>query len=386
MKPIFSQNAKLAISAAVKEAGALGHTCIGSEHILLGILKQTECGASKLLKKFGIDHENVRADVKERLGSGAPTELTEADQTERFRAIIERAAYECAKRGGETVGTRHFLLSILLMGNCEAARSLVSLGADISQIGKALIDDMNLKHSSAPANAENKNSGKTLSNLENLSKFGRDLTALAKEGKLDPVIGRETETERLIQILSRRTKNNPCLIGEPGVGKTAVVEGLAIKIASENIPETLKDKSIVSLDVSAMIAGTKYRGEFEERMKGVMEEVMQNNNIILFIDEIHTIVGAGSTGESSMDAANIIKPALSRGELQVIGATTISEYRKYIEKDAALERRFQSVNVGEPSPEDAVKILLGLRPKYEAHHGLKITDEAIEASVQLSRR
>ncbi|MBE6610258.1 MAG: ATP-dependent Clp protease ATP-binding subunit [Ruminococcaceae bacterium] len=387
MKPIFSQNARLSISAAVKEAESLGHTCIGSEHILLGILKQTECGASKLLKKFGIDYENVRADVKERLGSGAPTSLAESAQTERFRAIIERAAYECAKRGGETVSTRHFLLSILLMGNSEAVKSIISLGADISQIGKALIDEMNLKPSGAPANAENKKSeSKTLSNLENLSKFGRDLTALAKEGKLDPVIGRETETERLIQILSRRTKNNPCLIGEPGVGKTAVVEGLAIKIATENIPETLKDKSIVSLDVSAMIAGTKYRGEFEERMKGVMEEVMQNNNIILFIDEIHTIVGAGSTGESSMDAANIIKPALSRGELQVIGATTISEYRKYIEKDAALERRFQSVNVGEPSPEDAVKILLGLRPKYEAHHGLKITDEAIEASVQLSRR
>ncbi len=405
MENRFTEHASMALNRALEVAGELGHTCVGSEHLLLGILDQKSSAGARLLELHGITYNGLLKRVKEYLGTGVATQLSASSLTPRVRSIIETAAYECAKRGEGNVGTEHLLIGILLMSDCLAVKLLVSDGADTSRIGRDVVkmlnggDDGNndngdseeeepLQQFEAPKKqrkAPRRKRG-TLEGMEMLGKFGRDLTTLAKEGKMDPVIGRDNETERVIQILSRRTKNNPCLIGEPGVGKTAVAEGLAQRIASGNVPEMLKDKILVSLDVSGMLAGTKYRGEFEERMKGIMNEAAENPNIILFIDEIHTIVGAGATSEGSMDAANIIKPALSRGELQVIGATTLAEYRKYIEKDAALERRFQSVSVGEPTPEDTVKILHGLKPKYEEHHKLEITDEALEAAVALSRR
>ena len=387
----FTDSAIEALNKSVEIAGKLGHTCVGSEHILLGILNIKDSAAARIMEKFGIFYENFYDHIKMSSGVGTPTSLGENALTPRTKIIIQNSAYEATKRGCPKIGTEHILLALLVMNDCFAVRELKKLGINITELGRALIELINenggdsesADHRSTDTHHTN---SPALRSMETLSKYGKDLTAYAKENRLDPVIGRDSETERLIQILSRRTKNNPCLIGEPGVGKTAVVEGLAKRIADGNIPENLSDKIIVTLDVSAMLAGTKYRGEFEERLKNVMDEVIKNPSVILFIDEIHTIVGAGATSEGSMDAANIIKPALSRGELQVIGATTISEYRKYIEKDAALERRFQSVNVGEPSPEDAVKILYGLRPKYEEHHSLKITDDALEAAVQLSRR
>ena len=388
MERRFTKKATDTLNAALRIAGELGHTCIGSEHVLLGILGQGDSAGAKILAKQGISYEMMLEKVKEHLGSGVKTELSASDMTSRTKAIIQSAAYECTKRGGAAIGTEHLLFAILLMRDSIAVKLLLAAGCDLASAGNELIELMK-GESGGVGNGigEGASDGRTAeAEMETLGKYGKDLTAMAKSGKLDPVIGRDSETERLVQILSRRTKNNPCLIGEPGVGKTAVVEGLAQRIASDNVPETLKGKTLISLDVSGMLAGTKYRGEFEERMKGVMDEVAQNPSVILFIDEIHTIVGAGATGEGSMDAANIIKPALSRGELQVIGATTISEYRKHIEKDAALERRFQPVNVGEPTPEDTVSILKGLRGKYEEHHKLTITDDALEAAVQLSRR
>ncbi len=391
MQNKFTQYAEAALNEALVQAGNLGHTDVGSEHLLLGILSVPECSAAKILEKHGIDYESMFESVKTHMGYGTPTNPTPRNITPKLNAIIQSSAYEATKRGSQAIGTEHLLISILSITDSVAVRLLAMEGVNISDLGRDLITMMNGSDdgespSEDPDGSYNPRSGGSHKGLENLKKYGKDLTKMAKEGKLDPVIGRENETERLIQILSRRTKNNPCLIGEAGVGKTAVVEGLAEKIVSGNVPENLKGKSIFSLDVSGMLAGTKYRGEFEERLKGVINEVKNNKNIILFIDEIHTIVGAGATSEGSMDAANIIKPALSRGEFQVIGATTIAEYRKYIEKDAALERRFQSVTVGEPTPEDAVKILMGLRPRYEEHHKLKISDEAINAAVSLSRR
>lgn len=392
MQNKFTKFAEAALNGSLSEAGKLGHTDVGSEHLLLSILNIPECAAAGLLEKQGIDYGAMLESVKKHMGSGMPTSPGPRNITEKMNRIIQASAYEATKRGSAAIGTEHLLISLLSLTDCVATRLLSGEGVDISELGKDLIALMNNsdgeeKSEDGPENIEQPSgvSG-SLKGMANLKKYGKDLTRMAKEGKLDPVIGRDSETERLIQILSRRTKNNPCLIGEAGVGKTAVVEGLAQKIVSGNVPESLRGRIIVSLDVSGMLAGTKYRGEFEERLKGVMNEVKGNPGVILFIDEIHTIVGAGATSEGSMDAANIIKPALSRGEFQVIGATTVSEYRKYIEKDAALERRFQSVTVGEPSPEDAVKILMGLRARYEEHHKLKISDEAIEASVRLSRR
>ncbi|MBR2473882.1 MAG: ATP-dependent Clp protease ATP-binding subunit [Clostridia bacterium] len=389
MERKFTRYAEASLNRALLDAGELGHTCIGSEHILLGLLAQKESAGAKVLAKQDITYEVMLDKVREHLGSGVKTALSASDMTPRTKAIIQSAAYECTKRGGSAVGTEHLLFAVLLMRDSIAVKLLVASGADIGAAGNELLGLMGggAERDGQEGDGVNERArSSSISKMETLGKYGRDLTAMAKEGKLDPVIGRDSETERLVQILSRRTKNNPCLIGEPGVGKTAVVEGLAQRIVADNVPDTLKGKTIVSLDVSGMLAGTKYRGEFEERMKGIMNEISENPSIILFIDEIHTIVGAGATSEGSMDAANIIKPALSRGELQVIGATTLEEYRKYIEKDAALERRFQSVTVGEPSPEDTVRILMGLRPKYEEHHKLKITDNALEAAVQLSRR
>lgn len=390
----FTQKAQNTLNRSLALAREMGHTYIGSEHLLLALASEADGVASKVLEKYHITPEQIREEIENMVGTGVPSYVTSSDLTPRTKKIIEGAAYESMRYGQGYIGTEHLLLALLSETDSVGVKILDSLGANIDDIKSEVVSLFEEMGSSGVSGRDEAGAGggkaKTskkadIKGAPTLSGFGRDLTAQAKEGKIDPIIGRDKETERVIQILSRRTKNNPCLIGEPGVGKTAVVEGLAQRIVDGNVPETLKDKIIVSLDIPAMIAGAKYRGEFEERMKNVMEEVSKNPQIILFIDEIHTIIGAGAA-EGAVDAANIIKPALARGEMQVIGATTISEYRKHIEKDAALERRFQSVLVNEPSPEESVEILKGLRDKYEAHHKLKITDEAIEAAVSLSKR
>ena len=390
----FTQKAQNTLNRSLSLAREMGHTYIGSEHLLLALLGEADSVAAKLLAKFGVNEDSVRNAVVEMAGTGAQSYVTASDMTPRTKKIIEGSAYESMRYGQGYIGTEHLLLSILEEGDCVAFKILEDMGVGTEELKESIVDffgevggaSKNLREEVSPSSAQRGTSGKKESkSTPTLSSYGRDLTSLAKEGKIDPIIGRDKETERVIQILSRRTKNNPCLIGEPGVGKTAVIEGLAQKIIDGNVPETLKGKKIIALDIPSMIAGAKYRGEFEERLKGVMNEVVKNPSIILFIDEIHTIIGAGAA-EGAVDAANIIKPALARGEMQVIGATTISEYRKHIEKDAALERRFQSVMVSEPSPEESILILKGLRDKYEAHHKLKITDEAIEAAVNLSKR
>ena len=388
----FTQKAQRSLNLALETASELGHTYIGSEHLLLGLLKEESGVAAHYLIERGATVDAIQNAVVKMAGMGSPSSLSASDMTPRTKNIIEASLYESQKGGQDYIGTEHLLLALLNERDCVAVRILENLNVSTND----LRNDLSAFLGSAPStdrasgrfgsSGEKSNTGKsTLDTAPTLKSFGRDLTELAQNGKIDPIIGRDTETERVIQILSRRTKNNPCLIGEPGVGKTAVVEGLAQRIVAGRIPETLKEKSIVTLDIASMIAGAKYRGEFEERFKNVMEEVRKNPNIILFIDEIHTLIGAGAA-EGAVDAANIIKPALARGEMQVIGATTISEYRKHIEKDAALERRFQSVTVGEPSNEEALQILKGLRDKYEAHHKLTISDEALEAAVNLSVR
>ena len=382
----FTEKAQNALNRALSSAGDLGHTYIGSEHILLGLLSEQESIAGQLLASHSITFEEIRARIAESAGTGAKTTVSPAAMTPRVKRIIELSAAESRESGAGYIGTEHILLAILDEPDCIAVQLLqnagVSVGALRSEILSAIGEGGDTREMGAKKGHKEDS---TLSDLPTLASYGRDLTAQAKAGKLDPIIGRDEETSRVIQILSRRQKNNPCLIGEPGVGKTAVVEGLAERIAAGTVPEILQGKRLVTLDISAMIAGAKYRGEFEERLKGVLEEVTKNDSVILFIDELHTIVGAGAA-EGAVDAANILKPALARGEIQLIGATTIEEYRKHIEKDSAFERRFQSVNVGEPSEEDAIKILLGLRDKYEAHHKLKISDEAIKAAVTLSVR
>ncbi len=382
----FTAKAQNTLNNALRFARSLGHTYIGSEHILLALAAESDSVAAKLLAKYGVTVEKIKDRIEELTGIGSESNVSPADMTPRTKKIIEGSAMEATKGGQSYIGTEHLLLSLLAERDAVAVKILEHLQASVDTLTQEIITLLG----SAPrqggndegANARGKGG---VANAPTLASFGRDLTALAREGKIDPIIGRDKETERVIQILSRRGKNNPCLIGEPGVGKTAVVEGLAQKIVDGAVPETLKDKTVFTLDVAGMIAGAKYRGEFEERLKNVMGEVAKSPNIILFIDEIHTIVGAGAA-EGAVDAANIIKPALARGEMQVIGATTIAEYRKHIEKDAALERRFQSVLVGEPTPEEAILILKGLRDKYEAHHKLKISDAAINAAVSLSGR
>ena len=358
----------------------------------MGLIKEETGVAAHYLNERGATLEKVKNAVTQMAGVGSPTSVSAADMTPRTKNIIEASLYESQRGGQDYIGTEHLLLALLGERDCVAVRILESLGVSVSDLRGELTSFLGSATSErSGGNARFGGSGKAgdaksgLDATPTLKSHGRDLTALAREGKIDPIIGRDTETERVIQILSRRTKNNPCLIGEPGVGKTAVVEGLAQRIVAGNVPENLREKTIVTLDIASMIAGAKYRGEFEERFKNVMEEVRQNPHLILFIDEIHTIIGAGAA-EGAVDAANIIKPALARGEMQVIGATTISEYRKHIEKDAALERRFQSVMVGEPSKDEALQILKGLRDKYEAHHKLKISDDALEAAVTLSVR
>lgn len=375
----FSEKANMCLNKAVEVAEDSGHTYIGSEHILLGLSDSTDSVAGKILASKGITYKKIYDLIRESVGTGMPTELTPADFTPRSKHLIESALMLANSMKQSLAGTEHLLISMCREGNGYACQLLTRAGVNHQALLRDLANSVNNPKSSGRVSKEN---GKGNSQLE---KFSRDLTALAKENKIDPVIGRDTEIQRVIQILSRRSKNNPCLIGEPGVGKTAIAEGLALRIANGQVPELLKDKRIVSLDLTGMVAGTKYRGDFEERIKGVIEEVRNSTDIILFIDEVHTLIGTGSA-EGAVDAANILKPSLARGELQLIGATTIDEYRKNIEKDAALERRFQPVTVNEPSVEDAIEILKGIRDKYEAHHKVKITDEAIVSAVNLSNR
>ena len=383
----FTEKANTALNLAIESAENLGHTYIGSEHIVLGLLKEGTGVAATVLNKLQVTAGQLEQLMSEKIGTGTKTSLSADDFTPRSKRILQIAVMEAARLGHNYVGTEHLLIAILSEGDSYGVRFLQSLGAKSGDILNEISSALSSGEDSAPAPGMSSTSpGKgSKSATKTLDQFGRDLTALAAKGGIDPVIGRQTEIERVIQILSRRTKNNPCLIGEPGVGKTAVAEGLALKIAEGQVPELLKNKRVITLDLTGMVAGTKYRGDFEERIKTAMDEVRSAGNIILFIDELHTIIGAGSA-EGSTDAANILKPALARGDFQVIGATTINEYRKYIEKDAALERRFQPVMVGEPSEEEAVEILKGLRDRYEAHHKVKITDEAIDAAVKLSSR
>ena len=380
----FTPNAEEVLRLAQESAQELGHGYVGSEHLLLGLLRREEGVAYRVLTEYGLTDEMVTGIVQRSMGRGSGGLAPAQGLTPRAKSVVELAVAESRRMSAPYIGTEHLLMGILREGSNMALRILRTVGVDprhmYADLQKKLSESRPVAVSANPNAAKDpKKVGKTL------AEFTRDLTESARQGKLDPVIGRDNEIRRVIQILSRRTKNNPCLIGEPGVGKTAIAEGLASKIVAGDVPEELLDKKVLSLDLSGMVAGTKYRGEFEERIKNTIEEIKNDGSVILFIDELHTIVGAGNA-EGAVDAANILKPALSRGEIRVIGATTLNEYRKHIEKDAALERRFQSVTVGEPTAEDALAILKGLRDRYEAHHKLTITDEALEAAVSLSRR
>ena len=383
----FTEKANNAMNRAIEKAEELGHNYIGSEHVLYGLIAEGSGVAFNVLNKLGITADDYERLMQEKIGASSPTNLTTAYFTPRTKRILQMAKLAASKLGSNYVGTEHLLIAIIEDGESFAVRFLQMLGVDPQSVANALSSALSDGYTvdKASGNAYPKDENGEKEGGSALEKFGRDLTKLATEGKIDPVIGRHNEIERVIQILSRRTKNNPVLIGEPGVGKTAVAEGLALKIHEGEVPELLKGKRLVALDLTGMVAGSKYRGDFEERIKSAIDEVKKDGNVILFIDELHTIIGAGSA-EGSADAANILKPALARGDFQVIGATTINEYRKYIEKDAALERRFQPVHVGEPTEEEAVQILEGLKDRYEAHHKVQITDEAIESAVKLSSR
>ena len=380
----FTEKANAAINSAIDTAEAMGHNYVGSEHILMGLFSDEESAACRILINAGADEESIAKVLVDTIGANSPTELTPEDFTPRTKLLLQNSVRYAARMENSYVGTEHILLSIISDSGSYAIRFLKETGVDISEIESGLKEIFGQQEKDSPQQ-QYRPDGKPAEKKSALEKFGRDLTKAAEKGEIDPVIGRSEEIERVIQILSRRTKNNPCLIGEPGVGKTAIAEGLALKIVSGDVPEPLKGKRIISLDLTGMVAGTKYRGDFEERINAAIEEVKKSKDIILFIDELHTIIGSGAA-EGSADAANILKPSLARGDFQVIGATTINEYRKYIEKDAALERRFQPVNVGEPSEGEAVEILKGLRDKYEAHHKVRITDESIDAAVKLSSR
>lgn len=382
----FTEKANKALNLAIESAEEMRHNYVGTEHILYGLVKEGSGVAATALNECGVTEDALREKLESINGTMSLVELTPDDFTPRTKRVLRVAVIISSKTGYTYVGTEHLLLAILSESDSYAVAFLEELGVSVERLAQAVSKGMQggaeegfggFENESAPNGSQKGGSA--------LDKFGRDLTQAAKNGEIDPVIGREKEIQRVIQILSRRTKNNPVLIGEPGVGKTAVAEGLALEIAKGNVPEILKDKRVVSLDLTGMVAGAKYRGDFEERIKAAIDEVKKSKNTILFIDELHTIVGAGAA-EGSADAANILKPSLARGDFQVIGATTLNEYRKYIEKDAALERRFQPVKVGEPTPEQAVQILKGLRDSYEAHHKVKITDEAINAAVTLSSR
>ena len=377
----FTKKAEAALTLAREFAQAMGHSYVGTEHILWGLVKEGTGVAASVLAANEVNEARLTQVIMELVGRGE-AQGQQVQHTPRTKRVLELAYAEARRMGQNFIGTEHILLALIREGESVAVRMLGEMGIDIHKLYEGIASMLNEDTPAAVSAAKPKaNEVET----PTLDQFGRDLTAMAAEGKVDPVIGREKEIDRVIQILSRRTKNNPCLIGEPGVGKTAVCEGLAHKIVDGNVPETLKEKRVVTLDLSSMVAGAKYRGEFEERLKKSIEEIRQAGNVILFIDEMHTIVGAGAA-EGAIDAANILKPLLARGEIQIIGATTLDEYRKHIEKDAALERRFQPINVGEPSQEEAIAILRGIRDKYEAHHSVKITDKAIEAAVRLSAR
>ena len=384
----FTPRAQQVLALARKEADRFNHNYVGTEHLLLGLIKLGQGVAVNVLQKMGLDLETVRMEVEKQVGSGPETKMVgNIPYTPRVKKVLALAGKEAKSLQHSYVGTEHILLGLLREGEGVAARVLKNLEVDIERTRNEILRELDPNFApqeegdAVPSEAGGKKDGKTPA----LKAFGRDLTEMAKKGELDPVIGRADEIERVVQILCRRTKNNPVLIGEAGVGKTAIAEGLAQEIVAGNIPELLHEKKVITLDLALMVAGTKYRGQFEERIKAVMDEIRRNKNVILFIDELHTIVGAGSA-EGAMDASNIIKPALSRGELQCIGATTMNEYRKYIEKDAALERRFQTVKVEAPSVEETILILKGIRPKYEAHHKARILDEAIDAAAKLTDR
>jgi len=377
----FTKKAETALLHARECAIALGHNYIGTEHILWGLVREGTGIAASVLLNNGVNEERIRNKIKELIGTGDGSTQNLA-YTPRTKRVLELSYAEARRMGQNYIGTEHILIGIMREGESVAVKILMDLGVDIRKLYEGVLTNLS---EDTPMAAARNNPKATDLETPTLDQFGRDLTAYARDGKVDPVVGRDKEIERVVQILSRRTKNNPCLIGEPGVGKTAICEGLAQKIVEGNVPETLKDKRVVSLDLSSMVAGAKYRGEFEDRLKKAIEEIRNAGNVVLFIDELHTIVGAGAA-EGAIDAANILKPLLSRGEIQIIGATTLDEYRKHIEKDAALERRFQPINVGEPTEEEAIEILKGIRDKYEAHHKVKITDSAIEAAVRLSTR
>jgi ATP-dependent Clp protease ATP-binding subunit ClpC len=384
----FTPRAQQVLALARKEADRFNHNYVGTEHLLLGLIKLGQGVAVNVLQKMGLDLETVRMEVEKQVGSGPETKMVgNIPYTPRVKKVLALAGKEAKALNHSYVGTEHILLGLLREGEGVAARVLKSLEVDIERTRNEILKELDPNFT--PSESEQEGGGEPSSKKDvktpALRAFGRDLTELAKKNELDPVIGRHNEIERVIQVLCRRTKNNPVLLGEAGVGKTAIAEGLAQEIASGNVPELLREKKVITLDLALMVAGTKYRGQFEERIKAVMDEIRRSKNVILFIDELHTIVGAGSA-EGAMDASNIIKPALSRGELQCIGATTLNEYRKYIEKDAALERRFQTVKVEAPTVEETILILKGLRPKYEAHHKAKLTDEALETAVKLSER
>ena len=396
----FTESAQNAINLAAESAMELGHNYVGTEHMLLGLIKEGDGVAAKILESNDINEENVTEAIREMLGTGEPVKEMPNSFTPRTKYVVQRSAVEARRLGHNYVGTEHLLIALLRETSSIAAKILISLGANPQKLYSDVLNMLSDDDGEAIGNGSQyggygqygtgdnseKQSGRSQkSDCPTLMKFGRDLTQMAREGKLDPIIGRDKAIERVIQILSRRSKNNPCLIGEPGVGKTAVAEGLAQKIANGEVPEILKDKRVITLEMSSMLAGAKYRGEFEERLKKAMDEIRKSGKIILFIDELHTIIGAGAA-EGAIDAANILKPALSRGEIQIVGATTLGEYRKYIEKDAALERRFQPITLDEPTPEETLEILKGIRDKYEAHHRVKISDKALEAAVNLSIR
>ena len=373
----FTESANKALNFAIESAENLGHTYIGSEHILLGLLSDTKTVSASILLSKKITLKKVEEQIKKSVGVGIPTSLSPEDVTPKSRKIIENALNSTTKKDG--AGTEQLLHSLLKEHQSAACKILSSLGVSPYEITLDISNEIN--------NNDFKGSKTTYKEVKTplIEKYGKDLTEVARNGGIDPVIAREQEIERVIEILSRRTKNNPCLIGEPGVGKTAIAEGLALEISNGTVPESLKRKRVISLDLTCMVAGTKYRGDFEERIKNIIDEVVEDSNIILFIDELHNIVGAGSA-EGAVDAANILKPSLARGEIQVIGATTLNEYRKYIEKDAALERRFQPITVEEPTRESAKEMIYGLKSYYEEHHGVTITDEAINSAIELSVR
>lgn len=388
MQEKFTRQAKAALKLAESAARSWKHSYIGTEHILVGLLDEQEGTAGKILEEFGVDREKLESLITKLIApSGVLVAEKSAGYSPRAQKVREQAVKEAEKQNEDLAGTEHLLLAMLKETDCVGTRLLYTMGVNIQKLYSAVLAAAGIDTNAIPEELQmSKNQkGKQGSTTLTLDQYSRDLTAMAADGNLDPVVGRDKEIARLIQILSRRTKNNPCLVGEPGVGKTAIVEGLAQRIISGMVPESVKNKRVVVLDLSGMVAGSKYRGEFEERIRNVINEVRSNQGILLFIDELHTIIGAGDA-EGALDASNILKPSLSRGEIQLIGATTLEEYRKYIEKDAALERRFQPVTVEEPSEEETIEILKGLRPYYEKHHGVAIEDSALEAAVKMSER